>query len=664
MPPDTIGGPPPTRFAEAGGVAAIAALLTGLLAAPVLRAPSERVFGAEIVGRHHDPFTVMRQFELGRPSDMSGQPITDVAGTLLAQAVGGVAGYNLLVLASFPLAAAAVYLLARHLAISRAAATVAALAFAFSPFHLAHAAYHPHIAQVQWLPLYVLALWRCLDAPTPAAIVALAGATAAVTFSNFYGGFIAAVLTPVMVVAYWLPGRHTGARPWQRFGVTIATLLILAAAGAAYVWWSATALLAESSDLAFPRADLFRYSAKWWGYLVPPVAHPVLGPTASRIWEAAGVRLGLVEQQVSLGWAVVLLGVIAIAGWWAGAGPAASRARVPALAIIAATALLCSLSPERTIGDITFVRPSALLYEFLPMFRSYGRFGMVVQLMAVLLAGLGIDALWRVRGRLAKLVCVVLVVLAAAEYAVTPAALSRDVLPTTAHRWVMRQAGRMHVLDCVPLTLESSSISWLTGARIVATSRPVSDCDEPDIAQKLAARGYTHLLVRGTAPPGPTVTQPRAREGLRIDYASTDGQVLGVAVPRPAFYTASMTGFSAREHDRHWSWRWMGSEAAWVVVNTTGLVGTATLDLELSAFGHERRLTLALNQVPVQELLVEPARRTYRVGPFVIQPGPSELRFGTSQPPTIADDLIHNGDRRALSLAVGAWAWNVADGER
>ena len=32
------------------------------IAAPVLRAPSERVFGMEIVGRHHDPFTVMAQF--------------------------------------------------------------------------------------------------------------------------------------------------------------------------------------------------------------------------------------------------------------------------------------------------------------------------------------------------------------------------------------------------------------------------------------------------------------------------------------------------------------------------------------------------------------------------------------------------------------------------
>src|SRR5688500_16137645 len=164
-----------------------------MIAAPVLRAPSERLFGMEIVGRHHDPFTMMKQF--GRPPSLGvySQPVTDAAGTLLARISGVVAAYNWLVLLSFPLAAAAAYLLARHLTLSPAGATLAALAFAFSPFHVAHAGYHPHIAQIQWVPLYLLALWRCLDAASPAAVGFLAAATIAVTLSNFYGGLIAAV---------------------------------------------------------------------------------------------------------------------------------------------------------------------------------------------------------------------------------------------------------------------------------------------------------------------------------------------------------------------------------------------------------------------------------------------------------------------------------------
>ena len=90
---------------------------------------------------------------------------------------------------------------------------VAAMAFAFSPFHLAHAAYHPHIAQTQWMPLYC---WRCgavWTTPRRQRSAFLCVATVAVTLSNFYGGLIAAVITPVAMAAYWLGhAPATGAR--------------------------------------------------------------------------------------------------------------------------------------------------------------------------------------------------------------------------------------------------------------------------------------------------------------------------------------------------------------------------------------------------------------------------------------------------------------------
>ena len=223
----------------------------------------------------------------------------------------------------------------------------------------------------------------------------------------------------------------------------------------AYASYAAGAVVVNRAAFAFPRADLFLYSAKWWSYLVPPVEHPLLGATAHRVWNAVGVREGLLEQQVSLGWGIVALGLIAIFRWlvlWSDVRQPASLARVPVLVIVAVTALVCSLSPERTIGTFTFVRPSALLYDVVPMFRSYARFGVVVQLMAALLAGIGVEYLRRAGTRRAQIVCVALVALAAGEYMVWPPALWRDVLPTSAHRWVTRQPDRLRVLDCAPLT--------------------------------------------------------------------------------------------------------------------------------------------------------------------------------------------------------------------
>src|SRR5205807_720140 len=132
-----------------------------------------RIFGADIVGRHHDPFTVMQQFAHPMSIGVYAQPVTDLTGAAIARVTDAVSAYNWLVLLSFPLSAAAAYLLARHLLLPPAAALFAALLFTWSPFHVAQAAYHPHIAQTQWLPLYLLALWRCLDMATAVAVAAL-----------------------------------------------------------------------------------------------------------------------------------------------------------------------------------------------------------------------------------------------------------------------------------------------------------------------------------------------------------------------------------------------------------------------------------------------------------------------------------------------------------
>lgn len=653
-----------SRAADLSSVSALAVTVTVLMAAPILRAPSERMFGMEIVGRHHDPFTVMEQF--GRPlaAGVYVQPVTDFAGALLARLWGTVAAYNWVVLLSFPLSAAAAHLLARHLALSRTGATVAAMAYAFSPFHVAQAAYHPHIAQTQWVPLYLLALWRCLDNASPVAMVALGAAAVAVTLSNFYGGLIAAVLTPVAVTAYWVVRRGIEPQrmPLGRLAATLATLVCIAAAGIAYASYAAGDVLSDRTDFAFPRADLFRFSAKWWSYLIPPVAHPLVGEAVLRFWGSAGVTVGLLEQQVSLGWGVVALGLIASFRWMVpgrGVEPPASSVYVPVLAVVAIAALVCSLSPERTIGTFTFVRPSAILYGVVPMFRSYARFGVVVQLMAALLAGVAIDWLRRAATPATRAAAVLLATLAAAEYMVWPPSMWRDVLPTSAHRWVMRQPGPLQALDCAPLTNESVWVRSQTSSRIRPMMGEVDDCLEPDLARKLAATGYTHLMVRRDTEERRWFANRPAPEGLQRQARLRDGDVFSVSAAAPAVYTVAMTSFFAREHDRAWTWRWMGSRAVWRIANTTSRAVAATLHLEVLAFNKARRLELQLDGHPLDSFIVEPTRRMYAIGPIALAPGDHQLAFRAVEPAALAADAIAGDDRRSLMFAVGTWTWTV-----
>jgi hypothetical protein len=321
-------------------------------------------------------------------------------------------------------------------------------------------------------------------------------------------------------------------------------------------------------------------------------------------------------------------------------------------------ALVCSLSPERTVGGFTLVRPSALLYDLVPMFRAYARFGVVVQLMAALLAGIGVDYLRRTGTRRAQIACLALVALAAAEYTVAPWALWRDVLPTTAHRWVARQPGQVRALDCMPLNQESDSIRWLTGHRVTLLES-ASGCTEPNFPQKLAAHSYTHLLVRRDTADGQWFTRHPAVDGLRVAADFDDGQVFAVTAPAPAVYTAAMTGFFPREHDGEWTWRWMGKEAAWTIVNTRAQPLVTTVGLELSAFHHARRVEVLLDGRQVETLIVEPSRRIYHIGPLTVIPGGHELVFHAAEAPTAPGDVLAGGDRRRLSVALGMWDWTV-----
>ncbi|MBW8868687.1 MAG: hypothetical protein JF610_15410, partial [Acidobacteria bacterium] len=487
----------------------------------------------------------------------------------------------------------------------------------------------------------LLALWRCMDDATWPALTFLAGATAAVSLSNFYGGLIAAVITPFAIATYWVARARFGARPWRDLGVTMAAFAALVAAGLGLVMWHAPALINHRAAFAFTRADLFTYSAKWWGYLVPPVAHPLLGGVARRIWSAARVSDGLLEQQVSLGWSVVALAVVAIQGWISGIdrrAPGNARAFVspytvvPVVGALAVIGVVCSLSPERAIFGMRVMRPSAVLYPILPMFRSYARFGIVVQLMTALLAGIGVARLLAGGTRSARAACAALMVLAIAEYTVSPATMSRDVLPTEAHRWVMRQDSGWRVFDCSPVTLAS----------------------EPQIAARLQADGFTHMLV-ATSWQRAWLRQHPLLSGVRPEAQFEAADVLSLD-PRTLIYTRDMTGFSAREHDDRTTWRWMGDDASWLIVTPTPSPHVR-LRLDLRAFHIIRPMKVQFDDGQSQQLDVDPEVRTYIVGPFALSAGSHRLTFHSIVPASGADAILGNGDPRALSIAVGSWEW-------
>jgi hypothetical protein len=493
-----------------------------------------------------------------------------------------------------------------------------------------------------------------MDAATWRAVAMLAAAAAAVTLSNFYGGLIAAVVTPVAVAAYWVARGRFAPGAVRRLGATAAALGAISLVGLAFVWWRAPGLIPDRAGYAFPREDLFSYAATWRSYIVPPVAHPLLGPLSRRFWTAAHVTDGLLEEQVSLGWGAMGLALVAIVAWFARIDR--RNAVVPLLMTVGVAAMICSLSPEGVVFGVTVFRPSALLYGIVPMFRSYARFGVIVQLMTALLAGIGAATLAAAGARRWRHLGTALVVLTIAEYAVWPPALSRDVLPTTAHRWVVQQPTGSRVFDCEPLTIASASVAWLTGGRITSGDRAVSDCADPQLAAKLRAAGFTHVLVHDPWERD-WLRDHGAAEGLQMQTRFADADVLAVK-PTDLMYAHVITGFSQREHDAGTTWRWMGADGLWAIEAPTRRAHVM-LDLDIRAFHVTRTVAVRLDAEPEQIFAVDPVERTYRIGPLALSAGAHRLEFHSAAGATVADDVMGNGDRRALSIAIGFWKWSA-----
>jgi hypothetical protein len=618
------------------GIALLATVLTGILAWPVLRAPDRRVFGVPLVGTHHDPFTMMQVWERQVTSGVVAQPVTDVPGRRLAAAAGPVAAYNWIVLLTFPLAAVAAFALARHLAIPRGGAALAAFAFAFSPFHLAHAAYHPHIAQVQWIPIYVLALWSALARGTVVSLLGLVLATMAVTLSNFYGGWIMAVLTPFLLLAGWavVPAR-------VKWMPVLSLLVIVAVCGLVYVAWAAPSIWEARASAGVPSTEIATYSARPIAYVVPPAAHPLLGAAVTRFWHGAGVTAELLEQQVSLGWGIVALAVVAIGAWFRRSSATASALplrAVPALVAIGGIAAVLSAAPGLITGSG--------LYAIAPMFSAYARFGVVTHLMLVLLAGMGYVVLRQRATAGARWLGAALVLLVVAEYIVVPTAASRDVWPTAAHRWVHDHPTGLRVLDCMPYADRTASDPWLTRGRIQLLGGSFPDCAEPHLAAKLSALGFTHVLVRAGADDAGLFEPGQPTPGLVLVQRDQDASLWQVTAPLPAIFVDTMSGLLPRERDQERSWRWMQARAEWRIMNPGPTPIHATLRLEASSFARPRVIVVALNETVVQQLTVSQERDVYVIGPLLVPRGHHVLTF-------------ESGGPDGLSIAFGGWRWTT-----
>jgi hypothetical protein len=623
----------------------------------------------------------------------------------------GLFAYNLMILLSFPLAGLAMYALARYLTQSRPAAIVAGLIFAASPFHLAMSMQYPPMASIHVAPLFVLAMLvalrrrRLRDA-------ALAGAAfALVWLTSYYYGWFAIWFALVALLAFtvgglWRAWRERRVRIAIRDGVWFATTRG-AVAGATFLVVAAPLLvnlaskvLSDQDRYARQEADLAYTAVRPWQYLLPPGDSTVFGKLTRNVIDRHLGILPVYEQNVYLGAIAVALALVAIVAIRTTL-PHARAATLPLL-LSAGFCAIVTLGPTipyevTSIGDWLspgtnphFKGPVSFLYDLSPNFRYYGRAFVFVSVVLAALAAIGFALLVRRVGRgrpswVPWALAAVVSGLVLAEFVNIP---PRRFVSLHTPPWVqaVKRLPKGAPIIEYPVADYSSPRSlqyvyWQTrhGHPTVnppetptsqAFERSVDDPDSYLSGRTLSRAGVKFAVVHtklkpATFPPYQPAFQTDqlpASAGHRNpwfrEYARTSDAIVYRVLPRPrADVDYAVAGFSAGwgdfEVDPTGRWRWARNRQSVMTVYASRDYPRAALSFDATSFQQARTLRIAMDGRELARLEV-PAGRAINVKVSLrLHRGAQAIQLTTDPAPVVADQVMHNGDLRALSVRVG-----------
>jgi hypothetical protein len=461
---------------------------------------------------------------------------------------GLLAAYNTAVLLSWVLAGYGVYLLTRWvigrgmagLAHNSGAAHVAAFVsgviFTFSPFHMAHLLGHMQVMALEWIPFYLLALLRSMEA-SKRGRPWLRSALMAGLFLIFCGlcdwYFVLYLLlfTPLAWIWAWLSpgGRASPAlavvRPALAAGLLFAVILspILAP------------MVREATRYSFmvrPASDLYVFSASLADFFVPNRLHTLLRPD-SYAWIGNQIAPPS-ERTISIGYVALALAALALwraprrAALWIGVaalfvmlalGPRWHAGFILAKDLPSAKAI-ASAPPEWT--------PLTLLNQAIPFMRisrSVSRYALMVQLAMAVLAGIGLAAWSQRYRRRGWLLAVGALGLALAEYWVAPYPISP---PDTPAYYAQLAGGQGAVLN-LPMNYDRPGyLLYQTVHQRPLTTAYISRDDPRTLVERVPVlQHFRHLgpdiIEADPAQVGMTVLQDLGVESVVLDRYKMPG---------------------------------------------------------------------------------------------------------------------------------------------
>jgi hypothetical protein len=274
-----------------------------------------------------------------------------------ASAEALVPAQNLTLLASFPLAAAGAYYVARHFTGSALASLAGGFVFAFNPSHIEHVMHHAHVSQIEFIPYFVLVYLTALRRRSVALVCLAIALYALCALSCWYYLFYCAYFV-VFHSLFIAVRERTWPAGWS-LAVPVLTLAGVVVLLSPLLVPMVRAALGSASVYQ-PGGDL--YVADVAAYLAFPPFH-ALGDAARGIY----ARLGTNEWE-----GTVYIGIVnlLLVGWLAWSRRELDRRLLAyLLAVSVLFAVLASGDSLHILGHRTVPMPGAVLSR-LPFFKN------------------------------------------------------------------------------------------------------------------------------------------------------------------------------------------------------------------------------------------------------------------------------------------------------
>lgn len=607
--------------------------------------------------------------------------------------------HNIYILSSFVLTAIFTYYLVFYLTKNRYSAFISGVIFSFCPNHFLQSFSHLSMAAIQWIPLYILALFKFSEHRSYKNALFWVLTFSLVALWNYYYGYFMVIITiayltfnigyelfidKLSIAKAVILVKQIFVKDLKIY--IVAGVLMLVIVGA-FSYQTVINMMKYSESesavsLGYQRSydDLFKYAARMYDYILPSEYHPIFGRVAKKIVEnITGGQRHWAERTLYIGFVPVVLVAVGIIGWWKRCKlkTISDRERfiVPPIVFLAIIAFYCSLAPVIYLWRIKIPTPSFLLYKIFPMFRVYARMGFVFMLFISVLAGFGVrDVIQKCKLKQTRFIIVSLIFsLIIFEYTVIPPFRNMDLsaIPSE-YKWLAGLDKNIVVAE-YPMhdTVSEKHSKYLfyqrfhekkliNGARegTIADEvrKKINDVSDTELPKLLSSLETDYMVVHTNKYDFSELQQIDKMLGISLVKEFDKAKIYKI-VAKPAKIIQILMNFYPSEIlDNRGKWQWMNNNGKIWILNSSDQDIGASIKTKAISFYRSRFLKIYLNGNLVKTIEISSIQG--RNDPIAIIlddlrlfSGGNIIKFNVPDGADKIDDIIHNGDMRKVSVA-------------